>query len=279
MDTNKGEEKELSFLGHIFELRGHLIRSIVAILIGAIVCAVFWRTINDKFIMAPLKYEFPTYRALNFLGEKVGIGQIYEPGFNYTQELKNLNPSGQITAQIYAILICGLIIAIPYVVWEIWRFIKPGLHPKEAKNANGTVFAVSFFFLTGVLFSYFFMLPFSVQFLFTYNPFGVSNEWTLSSYTSLFVQTLLGMGIVFLFPVFTYFLAKMGILSPQFLRTYRKHALVVILVIAAIITPSDIMSMLIAAMPLILLYEVSIWITAYVFKKQINEEKKEMVKK
>ncbi|MFA7615846.1 MAG: twin-arginine translocase subunit TatC [Weeksellaceae bacterium] len=279
MDTNKGEEKELSFLGHIFELRGHLIRSIAAILIGSVVCAVFWRTINDKFIMAPLKYEFPTYRALNFLGEKIGIGQIYEPGFNYTKELKNLNPSGQITAQIYAILICGLIIAIPYVVWEIWKFIKPGLHQNEAKNANGTVFAVSFFFLTGVLFSYFFMLPFSVQFLFTYNPFGVSNEWTLSSYTSLFVQTLLGMGIVFLFPVFTYFLAKMGILSPQFLRTYRKHALIVILVIAAIITPSDIMSMMIASIPLILLYEVSIWITAYVFKKQINEEKKEMVKK
>lgn len=229
--------------------------------------------------MAPLKYEFPTYRALNFLGEKIGIGQIYEPGFNYTKELKNLNPSGQITAQIYAILICGLIIAIPYVVWEIWKFIKPGLHQNEAKNANGTVFAVSFFFLTGVLFSYFFMLPFSVQFLFTYNPFGVSNEWTLSSYTSLFVQTLLGMGIVFLFPVFTYFLAKMGILSPQFLRTYRKHALIVILVIAAIITPSDIMSMMIASIPLILLYEVSIWITAYVFKKQIDEEKKEMVKK
>lgn len=279
MDSiNKGE-KELSFLGHIFELRGHLIRSFVAILIGSILCAIFWNTISEKFIMAPLKYDFPTYRLLNSFGEKVGIGQIYEPGFNYTKELKNLNPAGQITAQIYAILICGLIIAIPYVVWEVWKFIKPGLRPSEAKSANGTVAAVSFFFLTGVGFSYFLMLPFSVQFLFSYNPFGISNEWTLSSYTSLFVQTLLGMGFVFLFPVFTYFLAKMGILSPQFLKTYRKHALVVILVVAAIITPSDVMSMLIAAIPLILLYEVSIWITAYVFRKQINEEKKQMIKK
>lgn len=278
MDNNNKGEKDLSFLGHIYELRSHLIRSIVAICIGAIVCAIFWNTISENFIMAPLKYDFPTYKALNSIGEKVGVGQIYEPGFNYTKELKNLNPAGQITAQIYAILICGLIIAIPYVVWEIWRFIKPGLHPNEAKSANGTVVAVSLFFLTGVAFSYFFMLPFSVQFLFTYNPFGVSNEWTLSSYTSLFVQTLLGMGIVFLFPVFTYFLAKMGILSPSFLRTYRKHALVVILVIAAIITPSDIMSMIIAAMPLIVLYEVSIFITAYVFNKQIEEEKKDIVR-
>lgn len=228
--------------------------------------------------MAPLKYDFPTYRILNSLGEKIGIGPIYEPGFDYLKELKNLNPAGQITAQIYAILICGLILAIPYIVWEIWRFIKPGLHPDEAKSANGTVIAVSLFFLSGVSFSYFLMLPFSVQFLFTYNPFGVSNEWTLASYTSLFVQTLLGMGVVFLFPVFTYYLAKMGILSPHFLRTYRKHALVVILVIAAIITPADIMSMLIAAMPLILLYEVSIWITAYVFNKQVKKEKQELVK-
>lgn len=277
--SKKTDEKELSFLGHVFELRGHLIRSIVAIMIGSVICTIFWGTISEKFIMAPLKYDFPTYQMLNALGEKVGVGQIYEPGFNYTKELKNLNPSGQITAQIYAILICGLILAIPYVVWEIWRFIKPGLHAKEAKNTNGAVLAVSIFFLTGVLFSYFFMLPFSVQFLFTYNPFGVSNEWTLTSYTSLFVQTLLGMGVVFLFPIFTYFLAKMGILSPQFLKTYRKHALIVILVVAAVITPSDIMSMLIAAMPLILLYEVSIWITAYVFKKQLKNEKEGVVKR
>lgn len=274
----KNSEKEMPFLAHIFELRSHLIRSFIAIFAASAICAVFWKTISNKFIMAPLKYDFPTYRILNSLGEKIGIGPIYEPGFDYLKELKNLNPAGQITAQIYAILICGLILAIPYIVWEIWRFIKPGLHPDEAKSANGTVIAVSLFFLSGVSFSYFLMLPFSVQFLFTYNPFGVSNEWTLASYTSLFVQTLLGMGVVFLFPVFTYYLAKMGILSPHFLRTYRKHALVVILVIAAIITPADIMSMLIAAMPLILLYEVSIWITAYVFNKQVKKEKQELVK-
>jgi len=273
------EEREMSFLGHIFELRGHLIRSFVGIFIGSILCAVFWNYITDNFIMAPLKSEFFTYQLLNSLSESLGLSPIYPESFNYTKELKNLDPSGQITSQIYTILLCGLILAVPYIVWEIWRFIKPGLTENERKYANGTVLAVSIFFLLGILFSYFFMLPFSVQFLYTYNPFGISNEWKLSGYTSMFVQTLLGMGLVFLFPVFAYFLAKVGVLTPHFLKTYRKHALVVILVIAAVITPSDVMSMMIAAIPLVLLYELSIYITKYVFNKQIQQEKRELIKK
>ena len=273
------EEREMSFLGHIFELRGHLIRSFVGIFIGSIICAIFWNYITDNFIMAPLKSEFFTYQLLNSLSESLGLPPIYPDSFNYTKELKNLDPSGQITSQIYTILLCGLILAVPYIVCEIWRFIKPGLTENERKHANGTVLAVSIFFLLGILFSYFFMLPFSVQFLYSYNPFGISNEWKLSGYTSMFVQTLLGMGLVFLFPVFAYFLAKVGILTPHFLKTYRKHALVVILVIAAVITPSDVMSMMIAAIPLVLLYELSIYITKYVFNKQIQQEKRDLLKK
>ena len=273
------EEREMSFLAHIFELRGHLVRSIIAILIGAIICGVFWGFLNDNFIMAPLHSEFFTYGLLNKMANAIGVDPIYAENFNYAKDLKNLVPSGQITSQIYAVLICGLILAIPYVVWEIWRFIKPGLKDGERKYANGIVFSITAFFLIGVLFSYYFILPFSVQFLFSYNPFGISNEWTLGSYTSLFVQTLLGMGVVFLFPVFAYFLAKVGILTPHFLRTYRKHAWVVILVVAAIITPSDVMSMMVAAIPLFVLYEISIWITHYVFKKQIEQEKRELIKK
>ncbi|MBA5629367.1 twin-arginine translocase subunit TatC [Moheibacter lacus] len=272
------EEKELTFLGHIYELRGHLIRCFIAILVGAVLCAVFWSYITDNFIMAPLTSDFFTYQLLNSLAEKIGMDPIYPEAFNYTKELKNLDPSGQITSQIYTILLCGLILAIPYVVWEVWRFIRPALTESEQSHANGTVIAVSFFFLIGVLFSYFFMLPFSVQFLYSYNPFGISNEWRLSGYTSMFVQTLLGMGLVFLFPVFAYFLAKIGVLTPHFLRTYRKHALVVIFVLAAVITPSDIMSMMIAAIPLLFLYEFSIYITQYVFNKQIERDKRELMK-
>jgi len=277
MENN--QEREMSFLGHIFELRGHLIRSSIAILAGAVICAVFWGYINDNFIMAPLHSDFFTYELLNSLAGKLRIDPVYAGDFDYSKELKNLVPSGQITSQIYAVLICGLILAVPYVVWEIWKFIRPGLKENERKYANGIVFSITIFFLVGVLFSYFFILPFSVQFLFSYNPFGISNEWTLGSYTSLFVQTLLGMGLVFLFPVFAYFLAKVGILTPHFLKTYRKHALVVILVVAAIITPSDVMSMMIAAIPLVILYEVSILITRYVFNKQIQQEKRGLMKK
>ncbi len=154
------EEKELSFLGHIFELRGHLIRSFIAIFVGAIICAIFWSYITDNFIMAPLTSDFFTYQLLNTFSDKLGIDPIYPDAFNYTKELKNLDPSGQITSQIYTILLCGVILAVPYIVWEIWRFIKPGLTANERKYANGTVLAVSFFFLIGLLFSYFFMLPF-----------------------------------------------------------------------------------------------------------------------
>lgn len=272
------QEREMPFLSHVVELRGHLIRSCIAILVASILCVVFWRYISENFIMAPLKSDFFTYNLLNSLAEVLGMDPIYPANFDFSKDLKNLVPSGQITSQIYAVIISGLILAIPYVVWEIWRFIKPGLTDTERKYSNGTVLAITFFFLIGVAFSYFFMLPFSIQFLFFYNPFGISNEWTLSSYTSLFVQTLLGMGLVFLFPVFAFFLAKVGILTPQFLKTYRKHALVVILVIAAIITPSDIMSMMIAALPLLVLYEISIVITKYVYNKQLADERKGLTK-
>ncbi len=267
----------MSFLGHIVELRGHLIRSIIAIVVGASIVGIFWDFILGKIIMAPLKSEFPTFKIFNSLAEWVGMDPLYPDEFDLSKDLMNLDPSGQITSQISVVLICGLIIAIPYVVWEIWRFIKPGLSENEQKHANGTVLATTFFFLLGVIFSYYLLLPLSTQFLFSYNPFGVNNEWKLMSYISLFVQTLLGMGVVFLLPIFAYFLAKVGILTPKFLKTYRKHAFVVILTIAAIITPNDFLSMMIAAFPLWVLYEFSILVTQYVVRKQLKDAKNELM--
>lgn len=272
------EEREMSFLGHIVELRGHLIRSILAIIVGAIIVGIFWDFLLQKIIMAPLKSDFPTFQIFNSIAEWIGMDALYPDKFDMSKDLMNLDPSGQITSQISVVLICGLILAIPYVVWEIWKFIKPGLSVNEQKNANGTVLATTFFFLLGITFSYYLLLPLSTQFLFTYNPFGVNNEWKLMSYISLFVQTLLGMGVVFLLPIFAYFLAKVGILTPQFLKTYRRHAFVVILTIAAIITPNDFLSMMIAAFPLWVLYEFSILVTSYVVKKQLKESKKDLVK-
>lgn len=272
------EEREMSFLGHIVELRGHLIRSIIAIVVGAIIVGIFWDFLLQKIIMAPLKSEFPTFQIFNSVAEWIGMDKPYTEKFDMSKDLMNLDPSGQITSQIAVVLICGLILAIPYVVWEIWRFIKPGLSENEQKNANGTVLATTFFFLLGVTFSYYLLVPLSTQFLFTYNPFGVNNEWKLMSYISLFVQTLLGMGVVFLLPIFAYFLAKVGILTPKFLKTYRRHAFVVILTIAAIITPNDFLSMMIAAFPLWVLYEFSILVTIYVYKKQLKESQKDLIK-
>lgn len=272
--------KEMSFLGHISELRSHIIRSIIAVIVGAAVVGIFWDFILANIIMAPLKSDFYTFQFFNKLTHALGMDAVFPDKFDTSRELKNLVPSGQITSQISTVLVCGLIIAIPYVVWEIWRFIKPGLSEVEQKYANGTVLAITLFFLLGVLFSYYLLLPLSTQFLFSYNPFQVSNEWTLMSYINLFVQTTLAMGIVFLLPVFAYFLAKVGILTPQFMKTYRRHAFVVILVVAAIITPSDLMSMMIAAFPLWLLYELSIIVTNYVYKKQNpSSEDKDLVKK
>lgn len=272
------EEREMSFLGHIVELRGHLVRSVLAIVVGAIIVGIFWDFLLQKIIMAPLKSEFPTFKIFNSVAEWIGMDAPYKEKFDMSKDLMNLDPSGQITSQISVVLICGLIIAIPYVVWEIWKFIKPGLSANEQKNANGTVIATTFFFLLGITFSYYLLLPLSTQFLFTYNPFGVNNEWKLMSYISLFVQTLLGMGVVFLLPIFAYFLAKVGILTPKFLKTYRRHALVVILTIAAIITPNDFLSMMIAAFPLWILYEFSILVTAYVVKKQLKNSPKDLIK-
>lgn len=272
------EEREMSFLGHIVELRGHLVRSLIAITVGAIIVGIFWDFILGKIIMAPLKSEFPTFKAFNSLAQWIGMDPLYPDEFDMSKELMNLDPSGQITSQIWVVLICGLIIAIPYVVWEIWRFIKPGLNENEQKNANGTVLATTFFFLSGVIFSYYLLLPLSTQFLFAYNPFGIQNEWKLMSYISLFVQTLLGMGVVFLLPVFAYFLAKVEILTPKFLKTYRKHAFVVILTIAAIITPNDFLSMMIAAFPLWVLYEFSILVTQYVYNRIQKESQRGLTK-
>lgn len=258
---------EMPFLEHVGELRKHLIRILIGIGIGCIVVGIFWDTATNNFIMAPLHSDFFTYQAFNQLAEATGFDPFYDD-FKLTKGVFNRNPSGQLTTQILVLIILGMIISIPYLMFEVWGFIKPALTPKEQQHTTGFVVATTLFFLMGVAFAFYILLPLSIHFLFFYNPFGIENEWTISSYIQLFVQTLLGMGIVFLFPVLVYFLTKIGLLSPMFLKTYRKHAFLVVLVVAAIITPSDIFSMFVAAMPLWLLYEFSIILSKMVYKKQ-----------
>ncbi len=278
MTEKKQHTADMSFLAHVGELRGHLVRSCIALVLASIFVAFFWDFIVNDIIMAPLKSNFATFRFFNFLGESSGIGKLYTTEFDISKDLTNLDPSGQITSQIMAILVCGLIVAIPYIIWEIWRFVKPGLNENERKNATSTVFAITLFFLTGILFSYYMLLPLSTQFLFSYDPFNVGNTWTLPKYISLFVQTLLSMGVIFLLPVFVYFFTSIGLLTPSFLKTYRKHAFVVVLVIAAAITPNDILSMIVAAIPLWFLYELSVVVANNVYSKQLKKQERSLTK-
>jgi sec-independent protein translocase protein TatC len=162
----------------------------------------------------------------------------------------------------------GMVAAFPYIVWELWRFISPALHPREKKNSIYIINAVWMLFMTGVLCGYFLILPFAVNFgvIFKISDIIVP-LYDLSDYTTLFLQVVLGMGVIFLFPILIYFLTSIGILTPTFMKTYRRHAIVLIMVVAAIITPADVLSMLMAAFPLLILYEFSIMMCTFTYKK------------
>lgn len=257
----------MPFLDHVAELRKHLIRAIIGVLVGAVIVGIGWTWFNDV-IVAPLSSDFITFRIFNHFGESIGLGEIFEGPFDIQNELTNLEFGGQFTAMIGVILVGGLLISLPYVVFEIFQFIRPGLSSKEKRYSNIIMLFTVFFFLLGVAFSYFLVLPLSIHFMFYFTPFGVSNNWKLLSYINVFVQTTLAMGIVFLLPIVVYFLAKINLVTPQFMKTYRKHAFVVVLTVAAIITPADLLSMFVAAIPLLLLYELSILIVHWVYKNQ-----------
>lgn len=264
-NNQEQKEKDMPFLEHIAELRTHLIRAVIGVVVGALVVGIFWGYF-ETLIMAPLSSDFITYQIFNQLGNTIGMGDIFDSSFNVQTDLTNLEFGGQFTAMIGVIMVGGIILALPYVVYEIFRFIEPGMTSKEKKYSVASMLATVFFFLLGVFFAYFLVMPLSINFMYFFQPFGVSNNWKLLSYINVFVQTILAMGIVFLLPVFVYFLTKMGMVTPSFLTTYRKHAFVVVLTLAAFITPADLLSMFVAAVPLWGLYEFSIWVSRWAVK-------------
>ncbi|MGC6470657.1 MAG: twin-arginine translocase subunit TatC [Flavobacteriales bacterium] len=255
-------EKEHSFLDHIEILRWHLIRSAVAVLIVTVLAFMFPDFLFDKIILASKNPNFPTYQFFCWLSDTLQFGEalcINETPF----ELMNIKMSGQFSTHIVSSIIAGVIVAFPYVFWEIWRFIKPALHSAEQKYSRGVVFYTSFLFIIGVLFGYFAVAPLSVQFLGNYQVSSqVVNQINLNSFISTVTTVCLANGIVFLLPMLIYFLSKLGLISPEFLRQYRRHALVVLMILAAIITPPDIMSLILVTFPLMLLYEISIKVSA-----------------
>ncbi len=264
------EEGEMSFLEHLEVLRWHLVRAVSSIFIFAIVAFIAKSFIFDTILLGPKSGDFWTYRMMCKASEKFGLSDllcITEIPF----ELINISMAGQFTTHIMVSIIAGFIISFPYVVFEIWRFIKPGLYEGEQRHATGMVFYTSMLFILGVLFGYYIIAPLSVNFLGSYRVSElVVNQIDLNSYFSTIATLVLASGLVFELPVLIYFLTKIGVVTPASLRQYRRHAMVGVLILAAVITPPDVSSQVLVFFPLMFLYEVSIMVSAFVLR---NEEK------
>jgi sec-independent protein translocase protein TatC len=273
MNTEK-QKQEMSFLEHLEVFRWHLVRSVFVVLFFAVIAFIFKSILFDGILLAPKNPDFPTYKMLCYLSQQMGMGDALcmdELPFI----LMNISMSGQFSTHIMTSIVAGFVVAFPYVFWEMWRFISPALHDDESSVANGVVFFSSILFLLGVLFGYYVVSPLSVHFLGSYQVSEtVENQISLSSFISTVTTVCLANGVVFELPILVYFLTKIGLLTPQFMQTYRKHALVMTLIFSAIITPPDITSQILVALPLMVLYEISIKISARVLRKEEKQLKK-----
>jgi len=263
----KNGEKEMSFLQHLEELRWHIIRSILAIVFFMIIAFIFKNYLFGVIILGPKNPDFITNRLLCQLGEYLNTTALCIN--TKPLNLISIKMSGQITTHITAAMVAGLILAFPVILWEFWQFFKPALKPSEARYAKSAVLAASLLFFFGVLFGYFLLAPLSIHFLSTYviDP-QVVNQINVRSYIGTLTSICLATGLIFELPIITFFLTKIGIMTPSFMRKYRKHAIVLIFIIAAIITPPDVFSQTLVAIPLLLLYEISIFISARVMKQK-----------
>lgn len=264
----KKNEQDMSFLDHLEILRWHLIRSGIAILILSILAFIFKEIIFDAILLAPKDPNFLTYRFLCNISQGLGLGDalcIKESPFS----LMNINMAGQFSTHLMTSIYAGFILAFPYVFWEIWRFIQPGLHESERKNSRGVILFTTILFLLGVLFGYYVIVPLSVQFLGTYTVSSeIFNRIDLTSYISMVSSVTLATGILFQLPIAVYFLSKLGVVTPDLLKTYRRHAIVGILLLSAIITPPDIASQILVTFPVLILYQVSIGVSRRIIKSQ-----------
>jgi sec-independent protein translocase protein TatC len=264
--------KEMSFLDHLEELRWLLVRSTVAILVMATVTYFFSDYIFDTIIFGPTEPNFITYRFFCEASHYVGFADsicITELPFI----IQNTTMEGQVNIFIWTCITAGFILAFPYILSQFWRFISPALYEKEKKNAKLFIFVASILFFLGVVFGYFVIVPMSVNFLATFKVSEiVQNQFNLESYIGMIKTSVIASGLFFELPIIIYFLTKLGLVTPNFLRTYRKYAIVIVLVIAAIVTPPDVVSQITVAIPMLIIYEASIFISVLVTKKKkINE--------
>jgi sec-independent protein translocase protein TatC len=271
-EKGKTLEAEMSFFDHLEALRGHLIRASIAIVVFTAVVFYYYDWIFDTIIMGPSKSTFWTYRMLCKLGEV-----LHRSGFCVDKihiKLINTELAGQFTLQINSALIIGITLGVPYLIWEIWRFIKPALHEKERKAATGFVFYACLLFFLGVLFGYYVITPMSINFLSSYTvSTAIENLIDTDSYLSSVATLTLATGLVFQLPILVYILANLGIMTPKFMKESRRYAIVVILIIAAVVTPTpDMLTMTVVSIPLFALYEVSIIVAGLVEKRKIKKE-------
>ena len=259
---------EMSFLDHLEELRWHLIRSVLAIVIIATIAFIFKDFIFDVLLFGPKNKDFITYRWFCSLSQGLGQGSsfcIEELPFR----IQSRTVAGQFSAHLWTSILAGFIVSFPYIIFEFWKFISPGLYEKERKNARGFIFIASILFFIGVLFGYYIVTPLSINFLGNYSVSSeIFNDFDLSSYIGLLRASVLASGIIFELPIIIYFLTRVGIVTPEFLRKNRKISLVLVLSLSAIITPPDIASQIIVSIPILILYEVSIIIAKVVIRNQ-----------
>jgi sec-independent protein translocase protein TatC len=242
LNTKAFDPRDMSFLDHLEELRWRIIKAVIALLIGAIAAGFFADFLVQTVLLGPL-------RAVHL---KVQV----------------LTPYGIMLLYMEVVLFAALVLAMPAILYQLWAFISPGLMPNERRYASRIVFFTTFCFLTGIVFGYFVLVPTALAFFAGFGTQMIDLNIAADKYISFVLSMILGAGLVFELPMVTFFLAKFGVVTPQFMRKYRRHAIIVILIISAIVTPTpDMVTQSLLAAPMMILYEISIFIAAFAQKK------------
>ncbi|EPR68928.1 twin-arginine translocase subunit TatC [Cyclobacterium qasimii] len=270
-EEEEEEENGMSFLDHLEQLRWHLLRSVSAILVFMVLAFLSKGFVFGQVILGPSKVDFITYRLLCQLSDILSLPALCIDQLPFIIQSRQM--TGQFSMHVTSSLVVGLIVAFPYVFWEVWKFISPGLYSKERSAARGAVFFVSLLFFLGASFGYFILSPLSINFLSNYqlDP-SIANEFDITSYVSTLVMLVLASAVMFQLPVVIYFLTQAGLVSSTMLKAYRRHSIVVILVLSAVITPPDVISQILIAMPILVLYETGIMIAKRLERKRREEE-------
>ena len=266
--NRENPNKEMTLIQHLDELRRRLFRSIIAIIIFAVVAFFFKDLIFDNIILSPRNSDFISNVMFCKLGHLVNVSSLCINTHPF--QIINIQLAGQFKAHLLVSFVIGLMLAFPFLIYQVWKFVRPALNVKDIKNVNIILISVSTLFAIGVLFGYYLIIPLTINFLSTYQvSTSVLNQISFSSYLSIITGISLATGLVFELPVLIFFLSKIGLVTPQLLKKYRKHAIVIFFILSGIITPPDVFSQVLVAVPLYLLYEISIKISSKVFNNHL----------